>query len=357
LINNKMVLEDQLVKRYMEQIRELKKSNRFYDCHVHPFDVILNHADHPLNQVKEGIYSVDYNEYKPPVLTAISVSSGVVEGEIQDSDMLEKLMIMQSKKLYKHIGPGVLLANMNLSEIDTVLLLPVAPREGDLIIQMHKMVELFGNHNRFKICGSVPNQIDNHDINEYIKMMVKKYNMKAVKLHPIISGIDLSTRFGKKRVENILTACAESALPLIVHGGRSFLFRNKPVAFYSLIEHLENINWGISNQNVVIAHAAAYDCELSDIENIIIPKLSKMLNHNNKLLVDISALGFNALTMIINNIDSDRIIFGSDALYYPQWISMIKLYHVLTKNTSHIEENFLKIMSFNPARTVFKDCT
>ena len=78
-----------------------------------------------------------------------------------------------------------------------------------------------------------------------------------------------------------------------------------------------------------------------------------LLLHNN-LMIDISALEIDALIAVLKNIDCDRILFGSDALYESQWSSIVKLLHALSKTTSHFEETFVQIACINPSRYIFR---
>ena len=348
-------IEEKQVKRYREQISNLKKDYTFYDCHVHPYDVISEQGDYHPNPFDKSIYSFINNRFIPPAIGSVSLKDGIIEGEISDSKLLQKFIMMKGKQIYGHIGLKVLTANMDLSGIDQALLLQVAPREGDILQKMQVMNEIFGNQSRFKLAGSVPNFIKNDHISQYIKDQVQLYHIRALKLHPIITGIDLATNAGKERVERILSACMESQLPLIVHGGKSFLFANMSEANYSLMENFEKINWGSGKSIVVIAHAGCYDCELKDIENIIIPRLRKMLQRYDNMMIDISGLGFKALLMIIQNIEVNRILFGSDALYYSQWSAVVKLFYAFQKTVKNYEENFLNVMSITPAQTVFRE--
>jgi predicted TIM-barrel fold metal-dependent hydrolase len=235
-----------------------------------------------------------------------------------------------------------------------VLLLPVAPSSGGIKSQMRAMAKMFGNDRRFLMGCSIPNSIGSKEISKFVTQMVNQFDIKAIKLHPNITGIDLRSRIGKERVENILCACGESGLPLIIHGGRSPIVRNPVAASYSSIDNLESINWGKTGETVVIAHAGSYSCDLHETEQEVLPRLKKMLSLYANLMVDVSALEIDALLAVLKNIPIDRILFGSDALYESQWSSMVKVLYALSETTSHIEEQFIQIASINPSKYIFK---
>jgi len=342
------------IKRYFDHIKQIKKSHKFYDCHVHPFDVILNRSDYSPLTKDNAIYSENGSDFVPPELEPILLKRSVLESEDTNPDLLKKLILMQIKKQYKCIGPGVMKAHSDLSGIDESLLLQVSKKEGDIDEEMQLVTQLYSQKEGFMISGSLPNYVKNPEISVYIKKMVDQYKIKAFKLHPIITGIDISKYYGKERVESILLACSENKLPLVIHGGTSYLFKGQPEETYTDIENLEKINWSLSNSFVVIAHAASYDCELTRVKDTILPLLKKMLDMHSNLLIDIAAIEFEPLVAVLTYVDIDRIIFGSDALYYDQWSTMIKLFHALKKFPKS-DENFLKIMSFNPEKTLFNN--
>jgi len=349
------MIEYSVVKKYQENIKEIKMNNRFYDCHVHPFDIILSGLNYKPNLTNPDIYSLDDSAvYESPDFSSISLKNNATDSEITNMAFVKRLIEMKSKKIYKHIGPKVMTDHMDMCSIDESLLLQVPIGDEDINIEMELMVKMFGGNTRFKMSGSLPNYVDNKNIIEYINSMSNKYAIEAFKLHPIITGINLATDFGKERIENVLLACKQNKLPIVIHGGTSFLFKDQPEGAYTEIENIERINWSISENTVVIAHAASYDCEFDSVEKTILPKLIKILEQHNNLMIDISALSYRTLTLVLKKIDITRIIFGSDALYYNQSSAVITLFHLLKENISSPIEKFIKIIAINPSQTVFK---
>jgi hypothetical protein len=115
------------------------------------------------------------------------------------------------------------------------------------------------------------------------------------------------------------------------------------------------MDWGISNEPVVIAHAGAFQCGVTELEKDVFPIIGSMLRGNDNLFVDISGLCFRSLTMVLSEVDNDRILFGSDALYEPQWASVVMLMRALEGKEKNVEESYIRISSENPSRTIFKN--
>jgi predicted TIM-barrel fold metal-dependent hydrolase len=257
------------------------------------------------------------------------------------------------RRTYAHTGSAVFAAHMIASCSDKVLLLPVATPGRTITGQMHEIAKMFGDHKRFSVGCSVPNTIKTANIGDFIKKMIGRFRIKAIKLHPNISEIDISSSDGKERVESLLVASSESDLPVIVHGGRNDVLRDPKTRNYSCIDNLKKINWGVGGYTVVIAHAGALCCTLNEMDQDILPKIKKLLAKHDNLMVDISGLDISALVLVLKEIDHGRILFGSDALYNSQWASVAKLMTALQMAKYKVEKEFIAIASANPAKYIF----
>lgn len=354
LNHSEMMITEQEAKDYLDLAKNLKGSNVFFDSHVHPFDVIQRQLLYHPNPLDQGVYSINGSKFVPPRPTEISLESESVNEEIASKGLYDRFLSMKIRRWYSHTGPEVFRSHMRLCGLDKVLLLPVAPTAGDIEDQMKAMLDIFGNSDEFIMGSSIPTAVDNEEVEDFLERMIRQFSVKAIKLHPNLSQINTSSTSGKERIERILSTCGEFSLPLVVHGGVSTVLQNHAARSYSTIEKLETINWGLSTETVVIAHAGSFECDPEDTENIIMPKLRKMLQSQDNLMIDISGLEFNALVTVLNNIAVERIIFGSDALYYSQWSVVVKLLRALQEVNADVEEDFMKIMSINPSQTVFK---
>ena len=83
--------------------------------------------------------------------------------------------------------------------------------------------------------------------------------------------------------------------------------------------------------------------------------LDKMLQAHPNLYVDISGLTFEPLKLVLQSVNGDRILFGSDALYASQWEAVTMTMHALRELGMALEENFIKFASINPRKTIFED--
>ncbi len=336
-------------------VKEIKKSYQLIDIHVHPTEIIFNNIDYYPSLQNEGVYSKENCKYNPPKIEHINSNINSVWDDSFDERLKNRVQILMIKKLYNHIGPGVLNDHMTLSGIDKVLLLPVAPSNGSIEKQMKVIKNIYGNDDRFVFAYSVPNSVDIGNIYMSIKVAIDKYDIQAVKLHPNITEINLDSALGKERVEAILSACNELKLPLIVHGGKSPILKNNNASEYSTISNLEKIDWGIIKETVVIAHAGTYGCDLEEVDERILTRLTKMLNRYDNIKIDISGISCNFLMIVLRTINHDRILFGSDALYNMQCLSVVSFYNAISMLFRNIEEKIVQIMNINPKRYILKE--
>ena len=344
-----MKIEERDVKKYLEAAKNIKNGYEIYDTHVHPFELIFNQFEYQANPNKPDLYGIKGAKYIPPEISSIHLSTNDDKDSLT-SKWQKKIFYLMIRRLYGHSGPKVFGDHMELSGIDKSILLPVTQPKESTDPMMLLMAKMFGKDKRFLMSGAISNFIKNEQIKQKIKELIEQFGIRAIKFHPNVSEVDLNTSYGKERTEAILCACGECGLPLIIHGGRSSILKNTETAAYSSIYNLECINWGVSQNTVIIAHAGAYSCELQELENEILPRLNKMLLKYDNLMIDVSALDIEALTIVLKNIELERVLFGSDALYETQWFAIVKLLYVLSGMTADSEKDFIQIAAINPSR-------
>lgn len=349
------MIDETQVKKYICMVKELKADFVFYDSHTHPFDVIFDPVDYRTDKTRTGLFSTKGSGFISPKLVKIALEQKGcdLKTEVVDQTMQSKISEMLVRRIYSHTGPYVFKKHMGLCGIDKSLLLPVAPASGSIEDQMLSMARIYGSDKRFEVGTSIPNSIKNADIYPFINETIKKHGIKAVKIHPNITEIKIGSSSGKQRIDALLTACGEFGIPLIVHGGKSKVLKNSAASEYGSIDNLKHINWGLCKSTVVIAHAGGYSCTFNEIEQEIMPHLKKMLRSHDNLMVDIAALDITVLKRIFRDIESDRILFGSDALYEQQWASVVKIMHALTQTVSTPEDKFIQMASINPSKFIF----
>ena len=335
----------QKIEKYMEIINDVKRSGAiFFDTHMHPLEIIFDEFRYERNKAKKGVYSFGEEEYAPPFLSNVS------EHVPDESSMklFNKLAILTLRRRYLHIGSKVLEDHMDFCGIDKGLLLPVAPAVGNADGLMRRVKNYYGEAERFVMGYSIPNTISDGDIEQDIANAREMYNAKVLKIHPNITGIDLRSSAGKERVEKILSASGALGMPVVIHGGRSPVLPDMQCWEYAYIDNLRRIDFSVTQSPVIIAHGATFGCSDDECEEKVIPALKELLDKNNHLFVNTAGVSLRNLELIFRNIDSKRIVFGSDALYLTQWEGLAKIFHVMENLNMNIEENILSIASLTP---------
>lgn len=344
--------------RYLSLLRALRSSCRFYDTHVHPYEVLFDRFSYDGEPVVPGVLTVPGKSYTVPSAGEIKYSE---TADVKDEPLSRQLLdisVMLLKKVYGSVGEQVFADQMSLSAMDQILLLPVAaesvdPAEFDS--RMRWVKECYANEDMYWISGCIPAAVRGDEIREYAAKQQVQYGIKAMKCHPVVSGIDLGSSERKQWLEMMLIACDELKLPLLVHGGRNNPYWGGSRGNFGSLEHLKEINLSLSRQPVVIAHAGLHRCTLQEISEQELPVLEKMLESHDNLYVDISGLGFEPLKLVLKSVDVERILFGSDALYVPQWEAVTMTLHALKELGMKPEECFVKMASINPSNIIFKE--
>jgi predicted TIM-barrel fold metal-dependent hydrolase len=333
----------------------MNESLRFYDMHVHPYEVMFDKFTYTGDSSLPGVLSLAGKSYTEPFIARFQFPE--MNSDFIDPEPLRRarMSLIQLSRNYGNVGEQVFIDHMDLSCVDKVLLLPVAADNGDFESRMRWVTQMYGSNDRFLIGGSVPGSIDAIQLSPYISALKNDYDIKAMKCHPVVSGIDLSCRAGREWLETLLSSCHESGLPLVVHGGRNNPYWEGERGNFGSLDYLEAIDWSISEEPVILAHAGFHRCSTYEIEIELMPKLKKMLGAHPNLYIDISGLGFEQLKLVLRSVDIERILFGSDALYISQWGAMAMTMHAFKELGMPMEECLVKVASINPGKTIFKD--
>lgn len=339
-------LEPARVQEWLDLVRRTKGSSLFFDVHVHPFDVIFQSLRYQRQAAQAGVYGTDGSVFVSPSLAPVPLDGS----SRPPASYRASFYLLVVRKLYRHVGPRVLGEQLALAAVDRALLLPVAPAGGSDEWQLDALQEMFGNDPRFVMAVSVPSDVPDREIAAYVSRAVAHRRVRAVKLHPAITGIDVGSAPGRARVEAILDACRASAVPLIVHGGRSYPIQDAQAEGYAAIGNLAGIRWSDAKVPVCIAHAGCFASSLDEVERMILPALDSMLASNPNLVVDVSALELDSLTRVLERVDAGRVMFGSDALYQPSWVAMVKLLVALERARMDVVATLERVASRNPSR-------
>ncbi len=241
---------------------------------------------------------------------------------------------------------------MGLSAIDKILLLPIMGIEGAGDGQLRSMKEMFGSDDRFLFGYCLPNDIPDDKVADDVKRAMDSYDIQVLKIHPAVTGIDLSTQKGIARVESILDASRQTRLKVVIHGGRSPDCENVETMSYGTVNDLQHVDWSITSETIIIAHSGCFGHTFGEVQGEVLPMLNRLLRRHSNLAVDTSGVGFEVLCQILKTIDPQRIVFGSDSLYEVQWSVMVKLWCALEQTVSRPEDTLLRIASRNPANLI-----
>lgn len=340
------------VRKYLDMARSFKQGCPIYDSHVHPIDVLF-YNNRPAYRSRAGASCPERESTLPETGAITTGQEDEFRGEVDDR-FKRAAQVLASKRKYQKAYPEHFRNHMDAAGVDVSLLLPIAPASGDMELPMALMGSLFGQDERFVIGCSVPNTVGVLQIHEFLSRMKSVFHARAVKLHPNITEIDLTTNQGKERAEAILDGCRKNDLALVVHGGRSNVLRNAGARAYGCVSNMQNIDWGLSGNAVVIAHGGAYECSPLELQQEILPVLTRLLSRHENLFTDLSGLDCEIQIQLLRKIGPDRIVFGSDALYSTPWKEAAKLIFSLERADCRVEECYLTMASETPARNLFK---
>jgi len=342
-------MERKTVQKTLEYLKEIKGTNTFYDLHVHPFEVMHAPFEYHPSPAGKDLFSAGSAAYVPPEIENLRLSTGVDRTDKRfDHKLRAKVALLTSRRIYAHTGPKALDDLMALCAIDKALLLPVMRPDETGDGQLRTMREMFGGDERFMFGCCLPNDIPNDKITDHLKLVKDEFAVKVLKIHPAVTNIDLSNIKGIDRVEAILDASRKTGLKVIIHGGRSLDCENRHAVDYGTVYNLQHVNWSITPETVVVAHAGCYGYPVCEVQEQVLPQMERLLERHPHLVVDTSGVGFDALCHMLEHLGPRRIVFGSDAFYEKQWATFVKLWCALKSTVLNPEEDLLRIASINP---------
>ena len=333
----------------IEELLEIKGAHTFYDVHVHPFEVMFDACQYQHSPEYDGLYRSGTSEYRAPEITDLTLQQPLPGPESAANKKLRAMAcLLNARRFYSHTGPMVFSDHMKLGGIDRVLLLPVMAENETGDAQLEAMARMFGHSEKFLRGYCVPNDVPDNLVEREMSRVVAEYDVKALKIHPSVTGIDLGSEKGVTRVECLLAAAQNNGLKVIIHGGMSPDCKNSEAICYGIIDNLMKIDWSVIRETVIIAHGGCYGYSFSDAAAEVLPELLKLFERYENLSFDTSSISFDVLCQLLKCCDSKRIFFGSDALYEKQWVSLVKLWNAIKSSQTQCEDIFLRIVSDNP---------
>jgi predicted TIM-barrel fold metal-dependent hydrolase len=325
--------------------RELGKEYPFFDFHVHPFDVLTGDIDFQEDCETSGVFKKGSSAYRVPsiILPSKILKNHSMRGSDENSF---KAYLFASRLAYSHTGRKVFTDQLDLIGFTGAVLLPVAREYGIAQQMLAASTKMFGNENRLFLGCSLPTGIRPDTILSFYQQARENGGICVIKVHPNLMGIDVLSKRGTELMEATLVAAGTLGLPIVIHGGRTPALQPPEMREYGTISHLNEINWGLSRFPVVIAHCGCYG-----IPDLDVPKTITILNHllhkYPNLMADTSNLEPLRLRFILEKVDHERLIFGSDALYVPIWKAWLQFLSVVHRIAERPDDDVIRMASLN----------
>ncbi len=347
-----MILDLPEVERWLSLARELGRSRPLYDVHVSPYEVIFDRFTYREDPRHPGVLSLSDadDEYVPPRAGPLRIEeASVPPGR---PAVPGALSLMMYRRCFAHVGPRVLGDHMALSGISRCLLVPVVRADGGGAESFDRRFAPYRGDPRFALAYCAPRGVEADRLIADVRRIGAEAPVRALKVNPNLQGVDLASEPGRRHVEQLLLACRATGLPLVLHGGVSTVLEDPRNRAFASLDNLLTVEWRQAGAPVVLAHAGMFGCPADEVSRLL-PRLHRLLAENENLLVDVSGLGFDALSAVLHAVDVGRIVFGSDALYFPQWGAVVKVLFALKRLGRAVEEEFVRLAGSTPGRHLF----
>lgn len=332
-------------KSLLEWAQDVGSTFPFLDFHVHPFDVLTGDTEYQLVDHVDGLYTKGSAVYRspqaqsgaehPPTIPVKSINHGS--------------LLLAARLAYTHTGPKVLTDQLEVAGLAGALLLPVARTPGTAEKLLQVSAYMFSNDDRLILGCAFPIGIPPDKLDSYFRSARETRGIRAIKLHPNLAGVDPRTNFGRELIEAMLASAGSLDLPVVVHGGQTPAMEPVDCREFGTLAHLSKVDWSISTSPVIIAHAGLYGLTREDAIPAM-DNLKKLFERHPHLMADLSNLDPLILRLVLEKVDRNRLIFGSDALYVPIWKSWIRFLDTLRLVSRHPDDDLIRIASLNPHR-------
>jgi predicted TIM-barrel fold metal-dependent hydrolase len=370
-----MMNKKHLARVFLPYVQKLKTHYdlSIVETHIHPFDVIgvVHYADY--QEVETGEYvhkkfikkstgwdksdfigwlsKFDYNKFAFSLFNfALQVIPGYERFDLQHA--------------FSRTGVKRVLEEMDEALVDEAILLPVEPWLPTDVVQ-----KAF-SHQRLRLLGSVDiHHIPIQEIQSTIKRYVDDYGIVGIKLHPNMQSIFPQPSHNPSDIAEKLRLIYESAedhgLYLLFHGGPSGLARKLDEKYGGLSQSSRCgllINFcdedgrsellGQYNIPVVIAHLGHFGA----------PKLNThyvrtILNRYDNVYFDTAGAPSGSISKFIEWGGSERLLLGSDGLYFQIVYSMFSVYKAAQRAQTEesIDDIMANILGRNFQKRILKE--
>jgi hypothetical protein len=326
--------------------KELGREFPFFDFHVHPFDVLSGDTTYQADNSIDGLFRKCPLPYRPPSISQKRETSKERTTQ-RPSGNSPQAYILASRLAYTFTGRKVLADQLDLIGFAGALLLPVARGTGDAERLLAAGREMFGDHNRFFMGSPIPIGLSPDKLLGFYQSAREQWGICAIKVHPNLAGVDFLRKSGRDLIEATLLAAGTLGLPVVIHGGRTPGMEPCELRELGSILRLKEINWGLSSAPVIFAHGGCYG--LAEPEVITgLSILNGLFDKYPNLMADTSNLEVPVLKLILEKVDCNRLLFGSDALYVPIWKAWLRFLQALFEISFRPENDLIRIASLNP---------
>lgn len=344
-----MTLPCQIVENHLREAREVGAQYHLYDMHVHPFELLLKPIEYTQDHRTPGVLAAGSSNYSMPSVKEIDLAAPTALSD--DDPQANRSLSLQARMAYRYAGSRVLTDRMTLSGVGSCMLLPV-PKTRGAVEQDHLRVHQLqaADPDRFMYAAGVPGDVT--DAPAFLKDIRGQFAPRAVKIHPNFSRVDLGSESGRYWIESMLAAASAVGLPSIVHGGRSILLPQGEMLSYACIDNLLTVDWSASERPVVISHVGAFGCSLEEVKSKVLPGMKKLFARHSHLLADTAGLSYHVLLEILKELGPERILFGSDEMYFPQWRAMALFVHACKSLWNELGQEFISVTHENGANVL-----
>lgn len=329
----------------LERAKELGRDFPFFDFHVHPFDVFSADTAYQADKSIAGLFAKSSFAYRTPSISQKQEISNERMPQRPGWNSLQAY-ILASRLAYAFTGRKVLADQLDLIGFAGALLLPVAREAGVAERVLAAGRKMFEDNGRFFLGCPIPIGLSPDRLLSFYESAREEWGIWAIKVHPNLAGIDFLEKSGREIIEATLLAAGKLGLPVVIHGGRTPGLEPCETRELGTFVRLKEINWGLSSAPVIFAHCGCYGLTESEVPTAL-PFLNSLFDKYSNLMADTSNLEVPALRLILENVDCNRLIFGSDALYVPIWKAWLRFLQTLYQVSCRPETDLIQIASLN----------
>ena len=339
-------------KTLFSRFLQIKKKSgvSFVDTHVHPIDV-LGLAHHYEPSTNDG-YSKRIQNPTISLLEHLKFNDFALFILRFVFKFLPFYATSSVRDSYSNSSERELLNRLNSSGIDKAVLIPIEP-----LVSQDQISQSFKNEKFIKLGSIDLDKTSLGGIEEEMDRQIREFNIVGLKLHPNFQSFypipEMNERKLSEKLTQLYSVINKKKLYVLFHAGLSYVPGPKKSFIkkdFALLENFCKDDVSILDLlkvPVVIAHMGVYNVSSADVAT-----QTKMLQKYNHLYFDTTAVNSDLIAKFIKTNGSqaiDRLVFGSDALYFDIKNSLLLVLLALgaTLPVSEFETSVVKIFGSN----------